>query len=92
MRGWGRERVSTQHEFWPTVAGVGARLVQRLLCVSVCEGSSALPRGLHCSKTHLSFAHAEKEEPGAVWTGDGSGFLDFLGDVGWMPGCVSVCT
>ena len=62
MRGWGRERVSTQHEFWPTVAGVGAKLVQRAaVCISVREELvSALPSEARAaSKTHLSFAHAE---------------------------------
>lgn len=70
--GWGRERVSTQHEFWPTVASVGAKLVQRAaVCTSVHGCSSAVPRGERRSKTHLSFAHVEwlgGWEPKAVWS------------------------
>ena len=43
MRGWGRERVSTQHEFWPKVAGAGAKLVQRAaVYISMHEASASL--------------------------------------------------
>lgn len=71
MRGWGRERVSTQHEFWPTVAGLGAKLVQRAAVYICAEGKFLLRLEARAVPRHIFHLHTLNSlgEPRAVWTG-----------------------
>lgn len=88
MRGWGRERVSTQHEFWPMVGGMVAKLVQRAAVCIRARGSVLLCREACTVPRHIFHLNTlnRLREPKAVWTGDGSGFLDFF----FFRGCWSV--
>lgn len=85
-RGWGRERVSTQHEFWPAVVGKGAKLVHSaamnvcaqggfLLCLEAC----AVPRHIFHLHTLNSLGGARGSLAWAHWT-----FLFFFLNGGWV--------
>lgn len=68
------------------------KLSRGLLCISA-RGSFLLCREARTVPRHIFHLHMlnSLREPMAVWTGDGSGFLGFLGDVGWLPGNVCAC-
>lgn len=90
-RGWGREKVSTQHEFWPAVAGKGAKLVHgAAMNVSaqggflLCLEARAVPRHIFHLHTLKSLGGARGCLAWAHWT-----FFFFLTEVGRSPGCVS---
>ena len=74
MGGWGRESVSTQHEFWPAVTGPGAKLVQR---APVCVRLRCCAR----TRAHLFICTRliDLEEPRAVLDSAIWLFSDFLG-------------
>lgn len=92
MRGWGRERVSTQHEFWPTVAGVGAKLVQRA-AVYICARAKfllslearAVPRHIF----HLHTLNSLGEPKGSLDGGTDRSFWGFFRRM--LGGCLAVC-
>jgi hypothetical protein len=46
VRGWGRELVSTQHEPWPTVPGMGAKLVHSAAVLLCLKTPTAAPNSL----------------------------------------------
>lgn len=91
MRGWGRERVSTQHEFWPTVAGVGAKLVQRAAVYICAQGKFLLCLEARTVPRHIFHLHTLNSlgEPRAVWTGL-FGLFRGCWVVAWLCECVCV--
>lgn len=91
MRGWGRERVSTQHEFWPAVAGVCARLVQRAAVYICAHGWFLLCLEARTLPRHIFHLHTLNSlgEPRAVWTGF-FGLFRGCWVAAWL--CECVCT
>lgn len=74
-RGWGRERVSTQHEFWPAVVGKGAKLVHSAamnVCAQggflLCLEARAVPRHIFHLHTLNSLGGARGSLAWAHWT------------------------
>lgn len=75
MRGWGREGVSTQHEFWPAVVGEGAKLVHSAavnVCAQgeflLCLEARTVPRHIFHLHTLNSLGGAQGSLDQAHWT------------------------